>query len=127
LYAIPAILTPLGINIDCHSGILTPLSGLFFCFAIKTGTMANKTISMEVIKQIGILSSLGFSKKAIARELNLSKNTVKSYLSRGDQITEPAPNNKRDTLYEFFPYVKGELKRPGVTRQILWGEYRANS
>jgi transposase len=87
--------------------------------------MANKTIAMEVIKQIGILSNLGYSKKAIARELKLSRNTVKSYLSRGDQITEPSPNNKRDTLYEFFPYVKSELKRNGVTRQILWGEYRA--
>jgi len=87
--------------------------------------MANKTITMEVIKQIGILSGLGYSKKAIARELNLSKNTVKGYLSRGDQITEPSQNNKRDTLFEFFPYVKGELKRTGVTRQILWGEYRS--
>jgi hypothetical protein len=36
--------------------------------------MANRTINMEVIKQIGILSKLGYVKKAIARELNLSKN-----------------------------------------------------
>ena len=35
---------------------------------------------MEVIKQIGILSKLGYAKKAIARELNLSKNTVKELI-----------------------------------------------
>jgi transposase len=87
--------------------------------------MANKTIAMEVIKQIGILSGLGYSKKAIARELNLSKNTVKSYLSRGDKTTGASENEKRDTLFEFFPYVKEELRRKGVTRQILWGEYRS--
>jgi transposase len=86
--------------------------------------MANKKIAMEVIKQIGILSTLGYSKKAIARELNLSKNTVKSYLTRSDQTNEPLQNVRRDTLFEFFPYVQQELKRRGVTRQILWGEYR---
>jgi orotate phosphoribosyltransferase-like protein len=47
--------------------------------------MANRTINMEVIKQIGILSKLGYAKKAIARELNLSKNTVKSYLAKSDE------------------------------------------
>ena len=86
--------------------------------------MANKKIAMEVIKQIGILSTLGYSKKAIARELNLSKNTVKSYLTRSDQTNEPLQNERRETLFEFFPYVQQELKRKGVTRQILWGEYR---
>ena len=86
--------------------------------------MANKKIAMEVIKQIGILSTLGYSKKAIARELNLSKNTVKSYLTRSDQANEPLQNVRRETLFEFFPYVKQELNRKGVTRQILWGEYR---
>jgi transposase len=87
--------------------------------------MANKTIAMEVIKQIGILNGLGYSKKAIARELSLSKNTVKNYLSRGDKTPGVFENEKRDTLFEFFPYVKQELKRKGVTRQILWGEYRS--
>jgi len=55
------------------------------------------------------LNSIWYSKKVIARERNLSKNTVKSYISRGDQINEPSQNNKRDTLFEFFPYVKQEL------------------
>ena len=86
--------------------------------------MANRTINMEVIKQIGILSKLGYAKKAIARELNLSKNTVKSYLAKSDETPDPQQNSRRDTLFDFFPYVKKELRRKGVTRQILWGEYR---
>jgi transposase len=86
--------------------------------------MANRTINMEVIKQIGILNKLGYAKKAIARELNLSKNTVKSYLAKNDETPEPEQNSRRETLFDFFPYVKKELGRKGVTRQILWGEYR---
>jgi len=39
--------------------------------------MARRTIEMEVKKQIGILHSLGYGKKTIARELGLSKNTDK--------------------------------------------------
>lgn len=79
---------------------------------------------MEVIKQIGILSKLGYAKKAIARELNLSKNTVKSYLAKSDETPELEQNSRREKLFDFFPYVKKELGRKGVTRQILWGEYR---
>jgi transposase len=100
------------------------MNGLFFCFARKTDAMANKTIKMEVIKQIGILSKLGYGKKAIARELNLSKNTVKSYLTKNNESTNPQQNARRESLFGFFPYVKEELGRKGVTRQILWGEYR---
>jgi transposase len=87
--------------------------------------MANRTIKMEVIKQIEILSNLGYGKKAIARELHLSKNTVKSYLTKADETTKPPPSARRDILIDFFPYCKIELGRKGVTRQILWGEYRS--
>jgi transposase len=86
--------------------------------------MANRKIEMEFIKQIGILSKLGYGKKAIARELNLSKNTVKSYLAKSEETSVSATNNRQETLHDFFPYVKEELRRRGVTRQILWGEYR---
>ena len=74
---------------------------------------------MEVIKQIGILSKLAYAKKAIARELNLSKNTVKSYLAKSDLATEQQQNSRRVILFDFFPYVKKEPGRKGVTRQIL--------
>ena len=80
---------------------------------------------MEVLKQIKLLNSLGYGKKAIARELKISKNTVKTYLLTGDDSVD---NNdlpdKQEVLFAFFPYCKEELGRKGVTRQILWGEYK---
>ena len=40
----------------------------------------------------------------------------------------PVDNNdlpdKQEVLLSFFPYCKEELGRKGVTRQILWGEYK---
>jgi DNA-binding NarL/FixJ family response regulator len=65
---------------------------IFLCR--KKYAMARRTIEMEVKKQIGILQSLGYGKKTIARELGLSKNTVKSYLEEtgvkdGDPSVQP--------------------------------------
>ena len=81
---------------------------------------------MEVKKQIGILQSLGYGKKTIARELGLSKNTVKSYLAVSEDKGECSSNESRkEDLYAFFPYCRTELPRTGVTRQILWAEYRS--
>jgi transposase len=91
----------------------------------KAGPMANKSISMEVKGQIKLLNDLGYGKKTIAKELGLSKNTVKSYLSEDDGSSVKKAEDKKAVLFDFFPYVQQELDRPGVTRQILWGEYRA--
>ena len=89
--------------------------------------MANRTISMEVRGQIKLLNDLGYSKKAIARELRLSKNTVKGYLSEKSDPPGSKTDDKKSVLFEFFPYVQSELGRIGVTRQILWGEYRTRN
>jgi transposase len=88
--------------------------------------MANKPICMEILEQIRLLHNLGIGKKAIARQLGISKNTVKSYLG---QNTTPQKNlaeseQRLSELHSLFPYCKEELTRTGVTRQILWGEYR---
>ena len=81
---------------------------------------------MEIKKQIEILSSLGYGKKTIARELGVSKNTVKSYLEGSDEKDTDCTNDSRkDDLHSFFPYCRSELPRKGVTRQILWAEYRS--
>lgn len=88
--------------------------------------MANRPIGMEVLEQIKLMNSLGIGKKAIARQLGISRNTVKDYLSK-QELSQPKTekdNNKLSELQSFFPYCKEELGRKGVTRQILWGEYR---
>jgi transposase len=88
--------------------------------------MVRRTIEMDVKKQIGILQSLGYGKKTIARELGLSRNTVKSYLDVSEDKDGDSPGESRkEDLYSFFPYCRSELPRTGVTRQILWGEYRS--
>lgn len=79
---------------------------------------------MEVIKQIGLLNGLGYGKKAIARELGLSKNTVKNYLSGAVAEEKGKQSVRLEFLHGFFPYCREELGRKGVTRQILWGEYK---
>jgi transposase len=86
--------------------------------------MANRAVSMEVIKQIGLLNQLGYGKKTIARELGISRNTVKNYLSPPAEGQEGQVPDRKEVLFNFFPYCKKELGRKGVTRQILWGEYR---
>jgi len=88
--------------------------------------MAYRSISMEVVNQIKLLNDLGIGKKTIARQLGISKNTVKEYLSNeGENSTKTALLSKKlSDLHSFFPYCKEELGRTGVTRQILWAEYK---
>jgi len=108
--------------------------------------MAGKPVRMSQIKQLIHLHRQGKGKKEIARILGLSKNTVKAYLQKlshakqsidellalEDAVLEtrfhpgnPAYSDDR------FEYVKNhldvyvsELKRTGVTRKLLWEEYR---
>jgi transposase len=85
--------------------------------------------------------------KATARQLKMSKNTVREYVRRAEasvvglpgilDLDEPAlekvfygPEARlSDTRLTVFEQQAGEwlkeLKRPGVTRQTLWEEYRA--
>lgn len=88
--------------------------------------MANRPKGMEVIKQIELLNKLGIGKKAIAHQLGISKNTVKEYLSKekNDKDNESPCSNRLSELQGLFPYFKEELKRKGVTRQVLWAEYK---
>lgn len=79
---------------------------------------------MDLVTQIKLFKELGYGVKTIARELGVSKNTVKKYLSCGDLSLEVQQTARFDTLINFFPYCKKELTRTGVTRQMLWAEYR---
>ena len=108
--------------------------------------MAAKTISMSTLKQVLRLSSQGKSIKYIARTVGLSRNTVKKYLRLceicelpKDQIlgcedeelklliNPGAKANKSDRYQNFkeqLDYLLKELKRPHVTRRLLWIEYK---
>jgi transposase len=108
--------------------------------------MAGKPREMNIIKQIYRLHIAGKAKKTIARELNVSKNTVKSYLSKLESHPEsvtallkaddPVLAGKlyagnpsyKEGRYGFlkgnFPYYAKELARVGVTKDLLWQEYK---
>lgn len=105
--------------------------------------MAAKPIAMEQLKQVLKLYEEGRSIKGIVRLTGLSRNTVRSYLSR---LSEDVSNTSKQTdaalagvfynqdvaayksdryqqLLKHFDGADRELSRPGVTRQLLWREY----
>ena len=116
--------------------------------------MAGKPKPMHTIKQLLLLHQQGSARKSMARILGISKNTVKSYLLKLDLLQHPGngPEISIDSLIELddheleakfhagnpaykdtryidlesrIPYLLKELKKPGVTKQLLWEEYRA--
>lgn len=109
--------------------------------------MAGKPRPMSQIKQMIRLHRQGYAIKAIARSLGISKNTVKSYLfkiggakldmdellSVEDPVLEgllhsgnPAYRDPRfEHLKEHLHYFEKELKKVGVTRKLLWEEYKS--
>jgi transposase len=108
--------------------------------------MANTTISMSKIRQLLRLHAQGRSKLQIAEHTGISRNTLKKYLkefiSSGLSFTEinelsdkdleslfvrpedKPINDKLRTLFSLFPAMDKELKRKGVTRSLLWEEYK---
>ena len=93
--------------------------------------MAGKTISMEVLEQIRLLREQGISIKGITKVTGCSRNTIRSYLSqiesgRQSDQKKPPGNEIRHELERLIPGYVEELKRTGVTRQLLWQEYLVN-
>ncbi len=102
---------------------------------------------MSQIKQLLQLHKQGMKINAIARTLEMSRNTVKTYLQKlsllrvdidlllalDDPILEgrfhagnPAYSDGRfDYFKSHLDYYESELKRKHVTRRILWQEYRS--
>src|SRR5690606_33097634 len=109
--------------------------------------MAGKARPMSQIKQLLRLHSQGMPLKRIARTLGISRNTVKGYLRKVSEGTKrieellaldnpvleahfhagnPAYKDPRYAhLVSKLPYYEKELKRTGVTRELLWEEYIA--
>lgn len=108
--------------------------------------MANTQIDMRKIKQIFKLYSEGVSKRKISLIIGLSRNTITKYIDffkrynltsyEVSAMTHEELNNlfKSDhkdksqqllTLEKYFPYFDKELRKTGVTKELLWQEYYA--
>jgi len=119
---------------------------VIFVAQLKLSTMANKSITMIQIRRILQLLSEGVSKHKIAGLLTVHRATIEVYVlkfaSTGKTFTELlqledyalaellstiSATAKNDTrlaeLDKLFGYIKQELQRVGVTRQLLWQEY----
>jgi len=110
--------------------------------------MAGKPKPMSQIKQLLQLHQQGKGIKFIARSLGISKNTVKAYLAKVTMspldiqallsLDDPIMEGKfhagnpayKDDRFEHFKgkldYFSKELNRVGVTKQLLWEEYRTD-
>ena len=83
---------------------------------------------MEVLEQIKLLKEQGISIKGITKATGCSRNTIRSYLSqletsRSSDAKKPPGNENRQEFERLLPEYVEELKRTGVTRQLLWQEY----
>jgi transposase len=106
--------------------------------------MAAERLSMRRIKEVLRLKALGQSPKAIAQSLQIGQNTVRRYVRRAEaaELGWPLPPELGDAALEalLFPpppaagtarpapdwaEVQRELRRKGVTLQLLWLEYKA--
>ncbi|QND61625.1 IS21 family transposase (plasmid) [Mesorhizobium huakuii] len=109
--------------------------------------MPTERLSMRRIRELLRLKyESGLSSRLIAKSLGISKGAVGIYLHRANaaKLTWPLPEAMTDTSLErlLFPgqvcvktdrgpepdwaHVDRELRRPGVTRSLLWVEYRTD-
>lgn len=109
--------------------------------------MAGKVIDMSKLRTVLKLHTQGKSKIFISTYLSLSRNTVKKYIRqfidlkttfeelneledtkleelfiKSPQVFDLSP--KLEVLYNYFPYIEKELKKTGVTKMLLWREYK---
>lgn len=108
--------------------------------------MAGKPKPMSQIKQLLKMHKQGNKHRTIARNLGISKNTVKSYLKKAGALSQstaqllkledpelealfhagsPAYKDERyQHLKDRLGYYALELQKTGVTRLLLWQEYK---
>lgn len=111
-------------------------------------SMAGTPKRMSLVKQLLRMHSQGKGIKTIARSLQMSKNTVKSYIKKVEVSRTPLSSllaledpeleaallagnpAYRDLRYEplkkRLDYYTKELKKVGVTRLVLYEEYKAD-
>ena len=117
-------------------------------FALKQGRSdaAERAPMRKIREALRLKHALGLSERQIAMSVGVSRSTVAEYLRRAGVvgITWPVPEEIDDAELErrlFTPpsfeatppraqpdwnHVHKELKRRGVTLQLLWEEYRAD-
>ena len=109
--------------------------------------MAAKATQMELLKQILRLKQEGLSISAIMLATGVSRPTIRKYLNRmsdagidngrtrfaddralADKIynndTTAIKGVRYELLLEHFKYAETEVCKTGVTRQLLWTEYK---
>lgn len=101
---------------------------------------------MSKLRHILRLYSQNRSKRKISELTGVSRNTLRNYIQEftksklsfeelnelsdkdlDDLFTKPAErplNPRQQSAYAFYPYVLKELRKKGVTRQLLWEEYK---
>jgi transposase len=110
--------------------------------------MSNNPIEMSILRQIVQLKTAGKGIRAISTILGLSRNTVRKYLrlleKEGLEMEgvveledsklsglvsrpEEADPDRHLVLLKLLPEYEKELQKTGVTRYLLWGEYRQNN
>lgn len=111
--------------------------------------MTGKPKKMSQVKQIFQMYKQGAGRKTIARDLNISRTTVKSYLEKYyssklsletllkmedhtlEKVFHPGNPAYKDGRFENiktnFDYYVAELKKVGVTKKLLWEEYRMSN
>jgi transposase len=108
----------------------------------KSKQMASKPITMETLLEVIKLSETGCRIKEIQRRTGLARNTIRKYLRLlGDRSRAGLPTSELAAiLYEsdsttarserynqlvtHFKNSCGDLRSTGVTRELLWVEYR---
>ena len=109
--------------------------------------MSNNVVTMQNVRSILQLLQKGFSGRRIARELDLSRNTVKQYTDRFNACAfrleqlhqmddaglhaiayadaRQMQDDDRASAFKLkVPYFLDELKGTGVTKYLLWQEYK---
>lgn len=112
--------------------------------------MSNNVVTMQNVRNILQLLQKGFSGRKISRELDLSRNTVKLYTDRFNACAfsleqlrqmddaglhaiaysdaKQMQDDARTSVFKLqVPYFLAELKRTGVTKYLLWLEYKKDS
>jgi transposase len=107
--------------------------------------MANKKTDMSKLRQMLRLHTKGESKLKISELTGVSRNTLKKYLKIYNRLSlslhdieglsdqeldhlfgenlMPEPSDKYKALESFFTTLEKELKKRGITRQLLWERY----